>query len=129
MTMDHIIQRGEFSKSFLGHEEAILIFDRATGYIDCFPVLKKDLMFSINALTEFRGLEYLHRIHTDGAKELKAACDQLGFFHTSSDAGNPKKNGVIENKVRLLKNGSRGALAQAGFPPNAWPWAVRQAFL
>ena len=98
VTMDHIIQRGEFSKSFLGHEEALLLFDRATGYMGCFPVLQKDALHTINSITEFRGLEYLHRVHTDGAKELKAACDQLEFFHTSSDAGNPKKMESLKSK-------------------------------
>ena len=102
VTADHIISRGELGKSFKKHNDALLLFGRATRYIDCYPVENKSADLSYRAIRDFRCGTYIHRLHTDGSPELKKACDEFGFPHSTAPLGRPQRNGVIENKVRLI---------------------------
>ena len=39
--------------------------------------------------------------------------------------GRPETNGLIESKVKLVVNGGRNMLVQAGLPERWWPYAVK----
>ena len=41
LTADHIIARSERSQGVTGQEDALLVMDRATKWVDCFPLKDK----------------------------------------------------------------------------------------
>ena len=61
----------------------------------------------------------IHRIYTDDSAELKRAVKDLDIpstVHDRSTPGMPQTNGIAENQVRRVINGTRVLLASAGLP-------------
>jgi hypothetical protein len=56
-----------------------------------------------------------------------SAATKLGWTYDTSTPGMPRTNAIAESKVKLIVNGSRCLLLQAGLPSKFWPFAV-QAF-
>ena len=54
-----------------------------------------------------------------------AGSKRLHWKHDSSKPHDPQSNGLIESHVRLVKDGARSLLYQAGMPAMCWPWAVK----
>ena len=65
--------------------------------------------------------------YSDGAPEIVAVANKMGWTGDTSTLGIPWKNSVIEKKVKLVVNGGRSLLLQAGVPSKFLPYAT-QAF-
>lgn len=63
-------------------------------------------------------------MHADQAEELVSACKELRWIHDWSTPGMPKKNCIVDNKVKPVLHGARVILRsfqwQAAFPSGAW---------
>ena len=106
VTLDHFISRGEMSEGIKKEQDAVVMLDRFSDHMAIVPVRDKSAVHAYEALREWRGSSYLHRLHTDGSSELKQAVDWFGFHHTTSTPGRPQRNGVIENRVSFTKRHS-----------------------
>lgn len=105
---------------------AIVVVDRATEYLDCFPVVRKTWEGAYNAILEFIGpSQKVELMHTDNSGELIKAVEQLGIIHQKALPYRPQSNGVAERAVRTALEGTRCALLQSGVPHEFWPFACR----
>ena len=67
----------------------------------------------------------LKRVYCDRAPELINAARKYSSCDDYSIPGDPRSNGVAENKVKLVLRGARALLRQAGLPSKYWVFAVR----
>ena len=123
-TLDHFVTRGDMEAGCKGKKDAVVMMDLWSDYTMVIPVDSKSSRHAYEALRQFRGDTYPRRVHTDNSPELVSAVSEFGFHHTTSALSRPQRNGIIENRVGLIKRHSRAILKQAGIPPNGWPWSV-----
>ena len=64
-------------------------------------------------------------LYSDGAPELEAAADALGWLHDQSTPDRKQTNGVAERAVKRVLEGSRTSLYQSGLDYCWWPSASR----
>ena len=81
---DYIVAQSEESMGLTGERDALVVTDRATEYIDCFPLLSRHASDTQGALREFWGDVKPARMYTDNAPELIRACRDLGWRHDKS---------------------------------------------
>ena len=126
VTGDHIVSVEALDKSVDGKRDGLVIYDVATGYLDCYPTNTKNTEETIQALQHFLGPEgKFGQFYSDAARELYAAAKAMGLNRDHSTQGRPQSNGVAENKVRKVLEGTRTLLDHAGLPPNYWSYACR----
>ena len=101
-----------------------MFFDFGSKYIDCFPVNSRNEEDTIVAFRDFVGpRDKINRFYSDGGPELVACARTMGWFGDTSNPGKPQDNSIAENKVKLVVNGARCLLLQAGLPSKFWPYA------
>ena len=126
ITADHILSRSDRSEGITGELDALLIYDRGTTWIDCYPVKTQGAHDVYTKFLSFIGpLQKVQYVHTDDSRALKAALDELKVSHDSSTPGRPKTNGVAERQVKEVIHGVRTLLRQAGLPHSFWTYAMR----
>jgi len=126
ITIDHIVTVDPEAASVEGDANALTIRDVATGWVDCFPTVTKSAEDTVHALERMVGRNVaIKRVHTDGADELRLACEELGWPQTVSTPGRPQTNGVVERTSRLVLEGARTLLNQSGLDKRWWSRAVR----
>ena len=126
VTGDHIITVAKVDKSIDGKSDGLVLYDVATGYMDCFPAYTKNAEETIQALQQFLGPKgRFGQFYSDAAAELFAAAKTMGLNRDSSTQGRPESNGLAENKVRKVLEGSRTVLDHAGLPPSYWSYACK----
>jgi RNA:NAD 2'-phosphotransferase (TPT1/KptA family) len=126
ITGDHIVSLDSIDVSIDGKKDAMVIYDVATGYIDCYPTSSRSANEAIGALQHFLGpKQSLGEFYSDAASELRAAAKALGLCRRSATPGIPQTNGLIENKVKKVLQGTRTILDHAGFPSQYWSYACR----
>ena len=85
-------------------KDAVVMYDRGTDYGDMFPKGTKTTEDTLAAFREWtKPDDKILSFYADNAPELKAAAKELGWRNATGTPGQPKTNGVIENKVRLTK--------------------------
>jgi hypothetical protein len=104
ITADHMVLRAPDAGA-LGELAALVIFDRGTGWIGCYPVPDKTADSAFGALSHFAGpmdqaQASATHFYSDNAPELGSAAEQLGWLHSTSTPGRPATNGVAERAVR-----------------------------
>ncbi|MCP4243319.1 MAG: transposase family protein, partial [bacterium] len=126
VTADHIVSHSPVSMGIQGERAALVVKDRGTGWLSCYPVKDKSGDLARQALQHFRGSRNNVRlVYTDGSLELKQAVAGLGLPHGQSLPERPETNGVAERAVRSVLEGARTALEHAGFPVSCWPFAAK----
>jgi hypothetical protein len=71
VTADHIESRSEASQGLTGEKNALVLLDRTTGYIECFPLGTKSSGDAWDAFKEFLGPGgYIRSLYTDDSPEL-----------------------------------------------------------
>ena len=125
ITADYLIAQNELSRGITGDRDALIIKDRAIGWIACYPVPDKGADEAYAKILNFLGTQKCRYLWTDGSGELSRAAADLGIAHGTSAPETPAANGVAERAVRTVVEGARTALVQAGLPPFLWPMAVR----
>ena len=63
VTADHLIARDVGDESILGDRVALVVLDRATKWIDCFPLLTKGAIDAAHALAEFMGKDQMQSFY------------------------------------------------------------------
>jgi hypothetical protein len=72
VTADHIVSRSEASQGLTGEKNAPALLDRATGYIERFPLGTKSSSDTWDAFNEFLGPNgYIRSLYTDDSPELE----------------------------------------------------------
>jgi len=105
-----------------------VFFDFGTGWTSCHPVTTRSELDTKLAFREFIGpKDKVYSFYSDGAPEIVACAKALELYGDTSTQGIPRNNSIAENKVKLVINGSRCLLLQAGLPSKFWPYAT-QAF-
>ena len=125
LTADHIVAHSVESHSITGDSDALVITDRATGYLDCSPLRTKSADDAYRAFQEFIGPRAsVGMVHTDNSLELTKALSDLGLVHQKALPYRPQSNGVAERAVRTVHEGTRAALLHAGLPSRFGPTHV-----
>ena len=126
VTADHFFARDEYGGRAGPDEAGLVVYDRGTEWIDCFPVPDKSGDESYNALNQFAGpKDNVQLFYSDNAPELLKAAKQLGWKPGTSTPGRPETNGVGEAAVKRVTHNTTTVLDQAGLSPEWWPFAAR----
>ena len=117
VTADHIIARSARSQSVTGDHDALLIYDRATKWVDCYPVRTQSANDAAYRFLAFKGpKDTIKYCHTDDSRSLQNALRDLNIPHDPSTPGRPRTNGVAERQVKEVVHGTRTLLLKAGLP-------------
>ena len=126
VTGDHIVSLGQVDVSVDGKRDAVVLYDVASGYLECFPTVTKNADETIQAIQHFTGPKHgIAHFHTDVASELIAAAKALGLSKGLGTPGVKETNGLAESKVRKVLEAARATMDHAGLPPDYWSYASR----
>jgi hypothetical protein len=124
ITCDHLVARSAAAQGLDGERNMLVVKDRATNYVDCFPVFSKGAQEVAVSLRMFFGRVKPGLIYTDCAPELAKAIEYIAA-HGTARPYRHETNGRIERTIRLVAEGARTCLTQAGLPTRLWPYACR----
>ena len=94
-TADYIIAQDFGDESVLEDRTALIVMDRATSWVDVFPLLSKSALDAATALKDFVGPKgQVDSFYSDNKPELKHAAHENGWKHSTSTPGRPETNGV-----------------------------------
>ncbi|MCP3878846.1 MAG: hypothetical protein GY701_10710 [Sulfitobacter sp.] len=128
-TGDHLFSKEAVENTdpwFPNASTAVVMHDRATQWLDCFPKATKSHADTVEAFHEFAGTrDKIKQFYCDNSHELLAAARTVGWRCPTATPGVPQTNGLAERMVRKVKEGARCLLVQAGLPPKWWTYAVR----
>ena len=97
VTLDHIVTLHPDASCYEGMADAVVIKDRATGWIEIYPLPSKSTESTIGALRGFLAPgETLKEVWGDGSGEITGACEALKWPLQRSTPGRPQTNGVAE---------------------------------
>ena len=142
ITLDTMVLHGLTNRGINGETDAIVFYDFGTGWIDAVPVKNRTNAETLRAFREVIGdlkevnsfsfdteREYappsVQEMYCDKAREFVSTCRNVGIKVTHSTPGMPRTNAMAEAKVKLVLQGARVALRQAGLEAKFWPYAVR----
>ena len=115
VTADHLVSVRVDSQGHDGSKYAVVIYDIATRYRDCFPTGDKDAVDARLAWQQFIGPKAtVQPFHCDGAKELYKAAVELGLCPSTSRPYCSTSNSIAERQIRHVEEGTRTLLAQSG---------------
>jgi len=130
VTGDHVIAKADDEKGIDGQKAGLVLFDIGTEYVDIFPMVERSSDNCIIAMNEFAGGNTaVKSFYSDGASEIEVAAKWLGWPFGSSTPGRHETNGIAENKVKLVNNGTRTALVHGGLSERWWPYTSRHFLL
>jgi hypothetical protein len=110
ITLDHKIVN-KYDKSAEDDRNICVICDRATYWIQGYPAEFKTGAETTKALVEFAGPQgKAKHVYSDNSKEIKSACEKLGFPQDGSLPHRPETNGIAENSVKKCREGTSCAL-------------------
>ena len=129
VTGDHIDCSGDgLDKGVNGEKYGFVLYDRATGWLDTYPVTEKTAENIQAAMDDFCGpRDRVVYFYSDGGRELIKAVCYMGWTHGLSTPGRPETNGVAETQVRRVLQMARTLLEHVGLSPNFWPYAAKAA--
>ena len=82
MTADHIATQDEWDVGISGDKTALVIFVRATKWLDVWPLRTKSGDDAYFALQQFAGPNAPKMyLYSDGSGEIAKAVNQLGWHH------------------------------------------------
>ena len=87
--------------------------------------MRKDADGAVQLLNRWRGDTQLQYMYSDGSEEIEAALKRLEIQHDHSIPGDPRNNARAERSNRLVLEGGRALLQQAGLMVQFWPYAIR----
>ena len=91
ITLDHVVTLHPEAVCFEGMADAVVVKDRATGWIEIFPIASKSTESTIGALRGFLAPgETLKAVWGDGSGEITGACEALNWPMQRSTPGRPR---------------------------------------
>ena len=126
VTADTLVLHGMKDRGIGNKQDAIVMYDFGTRWLDCVPVNSKSEDDTLYAYREFAGSNCkIKEFYSDGAPELLSAARKMEWVHSTSTPGMPRTNAIAESKVKLVLHGTRCLLYQAGLPFKFWPYACK----
>ena len=126
VTADTIVLHGLKDRGVGNKNDAIVLFDLGTGWLSCHPIQSRTEEETLFAYREFLGTkDKIKSFYSDSAPELMSCAKKMNWCADTSTPGMPRTNSIAESKVKLVINGARCLLLQAGLPSKFWPYAVR----
>ena len=102
------------------------MYDIATKWREIVPSGDRNVAEAIKALRFFAGPDnQIKSSHSDSAPELRKAAEALGWCHYTSVLYVSRANGIVERQMRVVEEGTRTILSQAGLGPKWWPLASK----
>ena len=124
LTADHFVTKDDFDQSIDGDKAGIVIKCRGSKWIDIYPTKGKSSVEAEAAFADFEGpWKTVQYFYSDDAPELLSAARARGWTQGTATPGRPETNGIAENAVRQVLEGTRTALEHAGFGPKWWSFA------
>jgi len=125
VTADHVILNDEESVGIGGMRYLLVIYDRATRWVDAYPLVTKSADDAYACFVDFAGpSRRLGYVWSDNSQELVKALRDF-VTHGRSTPYRAETNGIAERMNRTVLEGSRTSLLSAGLPPVFWPLAVK----
>ena len=126
VTGDTIVLHGLKDRGVGNKNNAIVMFDFGTGWTSCHPVTSRSEEDTLFAFREFVGpKDKILSFYSDGAPEIMSCAKTMLWTSDTSTPGMPRTNAIAESKVKLVINGSRSLLLQAGLPSRFWHYAAK----
>ena len=119
------IKRNSTSPAKVNDTTALVVRDKATGWIGASLAKRGSAEDITEAVNNFNGSDKVKRWYSDGAPELHAVCRKFGIRHDMSDPHRSETNGVIERTNRTVIEGARCLLFQSGLPHKHWTTAIK----
>ena len=129
VTGDSLIDRSavdDGDEYFPAATNAFVLYDRATGWVECFPKATLSYNDTLKAMRDFQGTTgpKVQQFHSDNFPSIAKAAKTMRWTAPTSTPGIPQTNGLAERKVRQVKEGGRTNLVQSGLDNAWWPYAV-----
>ena len=122
---DHIIAHSEEAMGLTRERDALVVVDRYSEYVGCFPLMSKAADDAHGALLDFFGPSRPKYMWTDSSPELIRAIKDMRVPHGKATPSRHQNNGYCERTVRKVVEGARTLLDHAGLPSCFWSFAVR----
>ena len=104
---------------------ALVIYDRACNWPECYPKATKSYGDTLEAMRHFQGPDdKVKPFYSDNAPELRKAAKRMKWRMPTSTPGEPQSNGLAERIVRLVKERGRTNVLQSGLSKNWWAHAI-----
>ena len=104
---------------------ALIVLDRFSRWLQGYACKGKTSSECEKFLKRFVGPQCKpEHVYSDCSKELKKACEDLEWPHDKSTPHRFEANGVIENSVKIVKEGTSCVLIQSGLDEKWWPQAM-----
>ena len=112
-----------------GDEAGILLVDLGTDFWGFKGQPTKSAVDNGEFMRFFAGRETVESFYSDSAPDLNAAAADLGWLHPTSTPHEPKNNSMVEVRMKIIENGAKCSLLQAGLDANWWQlacafWAI-----
>ena len=104
VNIDHIVAHSPEAMGLTGERDALVIVDRYSGYIECYPLESKTADDAHGALVDFFGTDRPVDVYiwSDSAHELIKAVGSLKVSHGKATPGRHQANGYCERVVRKV---------------------------
>ena len=126
VTCDSICAKSDNDLGIEGSKVMLVFKDRGTSWVDAYATPTKQFEYVVEAMHHFTGpFAAVKLYYSDNAPELIRAARECGWPKDTSTPGVPENNGVAENAVKYVLNGTRTTLLHAGFTVKWWPIGSR----
>ena len=96
------LRNGSTNTARNGDTTALVIRDRASGWVNGYPAKGKTHNDVRAAVQDFTGSDKIQRWYSDGALELHSVCRELGIRHDKSDPNRSETDGAVERASRTV---------------------------
>ena len=126
VTADTPYAPGERSQGRQGEKYAVVVLDLGTGWCKCEPCCERSSRDAVVAFQRFAGPgAKIRSFYSASAKALLDEAKTSEWCHTTNTPYVSCTNGRVGRRMRLLEEGTRTLLVQAGLPHRWWPHAWR----
>ena len=91
-----------------------MLYDRGTGWVQCYPKGSKTKEDTIDALNDFVGADKVAKFYSDNAGELQEAAKWLGWPRAKAVPGDHQSTGLAERFVGDGEGGRKNAALLVG---------------